>query len=373
LRGAADVINADGRFRINNQQANLMREQVKAAHLDNRRKALDEFFSERANTPTWLDQRKRAAKQELRYALQGPTSGEILTGLSLNTLLDNLKQMQSKGQQGVDVPIDEELLKQINVTAGAGANPGLLKNERRLSWPIGLTGTEFDEERKNIERNLGNAMQDAQFGKVDTARLKNLSHDVERMNEALGNQIGELTTKQYIDARNYLQQLNDAINALGGLDARSYIDGKYSAKGKTVAQLVKSMAGLRFAPATPGDERAYRELYEKLVSYYTRAQASARASNTPSSQRDRRVPHPPSLPGLAAAWHFATGQEQGAEVMPDATDSRVVGRLPFVDGVTRDVFEDADGRQCDEGDDGERVYGEVPPADEPVMVTGTSP
>ena len=56
-------------------------------------------------------------------------------------------------------------------------------------------------------------------------------------------------------------------------------------------------------------------------------------------------------------------------MQPD--DSRVVGSVPFVDGVTRDVYEDADGRQRVAGYEGERVYGVwLPPADEPGVVEG---
>jgi hypothetical protein len=48
----------------------------------------------------------------------------------------------------------------------------------------------------------------------------------------------------------------------------------------------------------------------------------------------------------------------------------IVGRVPFVDGVTRDVFEDANGRQWVIGYDGERVYGVwLLPADEPVIIS----
>ena len=50
-------------------------------------------------------------------------------------------------------------------------------------------------------------------------------------------------------------------------------------------------------------------------------------------------------------------------------DSRAVGRVPFVDGVLRDVYEDADGRQWVTGYEGERVYGVwLPPVDDPVVV-----
>jgi hypothetical protein len=55
--------------------------------------------------------------------------------------------------------------------------------------------------------------------------------------------------------------------------------------------------------------------------------------------------------------------------MNDTDEPRVVGRVPFTDGVTRDVYEDADGRQWVTGYDGERVFGVwVAPADDPVLV-----
>jgi hypothetical protein len=54
--------------------------------------------------------------------------------------------------------------------------------------------------------------------------------------------------------------------------------------------------------------------------------------------------------------------------MSENTRLRRVGRVPFVDGVTRVVYEDSDGRQWVTGYDGERVQGVwLPPADEPVV------
>jgi hypothetical protein len=43
-------------------------------------------------------------------------------------------------------------------------------------------------------------------------------------------------------------------------------------------------------------------------------------------------------------------------------DTRIVGRVPFVDGVTRDVYEGEDGRQWVVEYGGERVYGVWLPA-----------
>jgi hypothetical protein len=60
--------------------------------------------------------------------------------------------------------------------------------------------------------------------------------------------------------------------------------------------------------------------------------------------------------------------------MSGAADCPVVGHVPFADGVTRDVYEDADGRQWVVGYDGERVYGVwLMPADEPTVIAGGGP
>ncbi len=275
LYGAASVMSADGKFRINNQQANLLREQVRSAHIDNNRKAFDEFLYERANRPTWLDDLERQRKLDLRYALNNPSGSEILQGISLNTLLDQLKQMQAKGVEGPAVPLSDDTLSQINVTAGAGVNPGLLKADK-LTWPLGLSGADFAEDRKKIERNLATAISDVEHGQLEPARLKDLTDAVDKLSEDLNAQVGEMTPSQYIDARNYLRLLTDAVRTLGRPDAAKYINNQYAAKGKTVGDLVKNMSGLRFAPATPGAERAYKDLYEKLVAYYNRAQGSTR-------------------------------------------------------------------------------------------------
>ena len=42
--------------------------------------------------------------------------------------------------------------------------------------------------------------------------------------------------------------------------------------------------------------------------------------------------------------------------MAAPTDPRTIGRVPFMDGVARDVYEDADGRPWVTGYDGERIY-----------------
>ena len=65
------------------------------------------------------------------------------------------------------------------------------------------------------------------------------------------------------------------------------------------------------------------------------------------------------------------GAGAGEGLMSEATQARIVGRVPFAVSVTRDVYENADGRQWVAGYGGERVYGVwLMPADEPVVVAG---
>ncbi len=59
------------------------------------------------------------------------------------------------------------------------------------------------------------------------------------------------------------------MRALGNPDVGDYFNQKFAAKGKTTAELVKYMSdkGLKFAPATPGDEAAYRAVHQALAIY----------------------------------------------------------------------------------------------------------
>ena len=213
---------------------------------------------------------ERQQKINLRYALSNPSGSEILEGTTLNTLLDGLKDLQSKGKSGTDVPLDSELLKRINVTAGGGVNPALLKSEKKLDWPLALQGTSFSNLKTQIENNLASAIADASRDAKDPGKLANLETAIKEMSKMLDAQdeSGQLTPSQSIEANKYIVLLQSTLRALSGPNARDYVEGKFDPKSKTVGDLVKKMSGLSFAPASPGDEQAYRALQEKLKAYY---------------------------------------------------------------------------------------------------------
>ena len=53
MRGTADVVTSQGKWMESLQKADLLKEQVRQAKLDTRRKSFDEYFYERKNTPTF--------------------------------------------------------------------------------------------------------------------------------------------------------------------------------------------------------------------------------------------------------------------------------------------------------------------------------
>jgi hypothetical protein len=281
LRGGADVINAQGRFMVNTQQAYLTREQVRSEHIATRRKIFDEYLYEREKMPTAEEERQRHQLEQLNRSRNNPPVTEIWSGKALNDILADLRKLPANAPQGgqlvniQQLPLDEEALKHINVTQGTG-NIGLLKNEGRVSWPVALNGPDFKEQRERINSLTQAAVRQAEFnGHVDPGTLTQLSSDVDNLQRQLRKNGGDLPFAAYTEAKGFLNNLDDGLAALRQPDVGNYFTGKYALKAKTVPELVDHMRkqGLQFAPAVPGDEGAYVALHQALANYDLAAQA----------------------------------------------------------------------------------------------------
>jgi hypothetical protein len=278
LRGGADVINAQGRFLTSTQQAYMMREQVRSERIANRRKIFDEYLYEREKTPTAEEDRQKHLLEQLNRSRNNPPVTEIWSGKALNDILADLRKLPPpKPDSGnlvntQQLPLDEDGLKHINVTAAAGntGNIGLLKNEGRLNWPVALSEPQFKEMRERINTLAQAAVRQAEFnGRVDPGTILQMSNDVNTLNRLLRQSSGDLPFGLYTEARTFLNNLTDAITALSQPDVGNYFTGKFALKAKTVPELVEQMSkqGLQFAPATPGDEAAYAALQQALANY----------------------------------------------------------------------------------------------------------
>lgn len=268
MSGAAQVISSQSQFMTSQAQADVTREQTRQMRIDTHRKILEEWQYERnllANVP---DPRIQEQKFALNRALNDPPLTEVLTGDALNAILNNIVKLQDKGAVAPQVPLDEEMLKSLNVSDGEPGNIGLLRNGGKLSWPSSLQGAPFDEERKRLTQLAQDAVERVKFnGQVDPGTLQQMRKDARAMHERLNENIRDLTPTQYVDAKRYLNQLDEALRALDNKKVQNHFNGKWTPKAKTANELVKEMkdAGLRFNGATRGDEAAYRMVQQRLA------------------------------------------------------------------------------------------------------------
>ncbi len=268
MRGIAGIISSEGNALVNIEQANLLHEQVRRERMENRRRAFDQYLYEREHTPTPEDERARAMREQVRRSLNDPPMGDITSGLALNTLLADI-QKKGDNVQGPPIALDNDILRHVNVKSpSGGGNPGLLKNEGRLSWPVVLRGPQYKDERDVLNDLTPAAYDQAVSGKSDPATLESMTAAVRRLGEKLRDNIKDLTPTEYSEGRRFLSDYEDALALLRQPGAGDYFTQK-APKGKTVQELVQHMLkkGLVFAPAVPGDEGAYLALQRALAAY----------------------------------------------------------------------------------------------------------
>jgi hypothetical protein len=271
LTGAASLTTANAQYQTTIQQAKLQRQEAIRSAYQTRRAAIEEAEYERAHMVDPDKIRQAELVRELDRARVSPPLTEVWSGRSLNTLLRNTIAQQAQGVRGPSVPLDEDTLRSINLTAGdTRGNVGLLKDGGGLQWPQPLSGEAFQEAREDLGRRLKHAVNTVQLNRgPDESTISDLQADLKKLNETLDASVNLMSPDQYIEAKRYLGQVGNAVTALRDRNVSNYFNGNWSARGKSVAELVKFMAdkGLWIAPATPGDEPAYLALYHALAAF----------------------------------------------------------------------------------------------------------
>jgi hypothetical protein len=271
LTGAADVIGATGGFLVSQQQAYLMKEQVMQARVDTRRKRFDERLYEREVGPTDEDERERARIESLRRSRNDPPVTEIWSGKALNDLLLAIRQQQAQGLKNPDVPLEEDVLRHLNVTSGAegGGSLGVLRNEGQLQWPLALRGSAYAATTKRLDELAAQAYKQAAYGGVSADTIQGMSGAIDSLETQLKRHVANIAPADYMQAKRYLRDLEGALRVLGDPNVAKVVTRKLGAQGNTVNGLVTQMSrdGLRFAPATRGDEAAYAAVHTAMVAY----------------------------------------------------------------------------------------------------------
>jgi hypothetical protein len=277
LRGTATLTTAQGAYYGQVQQARLQQSQADMSKLDLYRRMREDAAAERKN---WLNpeaERVRDLRTAYEHATHEPPITEVLSGQALNDLYNHIYPVRQKMKlqpgdpKGPNVPIDEDMLKQVNFTGvGSGGSIGILKDRGKLSWPLVLQSPEFDAPRKELSTLAGDAVEQVKLNNpVGAATLRDMRADVRRMSDTLLREVGEVAPSEYVEGKRYLASLDSAIRALQDPNVGSQLNQSWAPRVRDVGSLVDFMTqkGLKFAPATAGDEPAYRHLYQQMLSY----------------------------------------------------------------------------------------------------------
>ena len=265
LRGTSDVIAATGDYYKNVQKARIIQTQADEGRVDYRRRLIDEARYERGLLPTTEELRQAELTRDLARARHQPPISDIISAKALNDILNHLRSDPALGK-GPNVPIDEDVLKRINVANPTSKNTsvGLLRDDGKLQWAAPLSSKEFETARNHLSRTMEDIVQGLKFSNpVEAGKLKDLGSDLDQLQKQV--EKSELSPTDYIEAKGYLDQVDAAIRALKDPNVANIFNHKFNAKN--VAELVDGMKGMDFAPAAPGDEWAYRVLQQALVSY----------------------------------------------------------------------------------------------------------
>jgi hypothetical protein len=270
LSGASDVISSQGQFLVSKRQSEVIKEQAEQAKLDTKRKAIEEWQYEQAIAPKLSEVQAKAQQEGYMQALGNPSEARIWSGEALNTLLRTVQQPGAAGGRAPSIPIDPDMVSKLNFTDGTNrGNLLFFSKGPKLEWPFVLRDPRFKDERDRVEALTAAAIRQAGAGEIDFGTVKDLQNTTNKMLDDLKDRIDDVTPSDYVKSKRFLNDLYKASHALGDAGAAKALAKKDLPPVGTVDQLVAMLTsqGLRFAPASTGNEAAYTSLYQSLRAF----------------------------------------------------------------------------------------------------------
>lgn len=269
LQGRAEVINATGNLYSQAEQARIQREAAEQAKLVTKKSAFDLRLYEQSLTPAYGERQARNKALFLKRIMTQPQEAEITNGTALNTMLPYLTSVVTGGGVlGPPVKLDPEQLKQINVTiAASGQSLGVLKDGGAMDWPLAVRGPT----QKKLAEAIPRAMSAVASDSLDLKTYNEVAKGVAKLQDELRTKFRaeEIDGGLYLDGKRFLDNLENGVKAMRQPYASKLLSGAYAATGNSVPELAINMSqkGLKFAPATPGNEAPYFGLYSQMVVY----------------------------------------------------------------------------------------------------------
>jgi hypothetical protein len=270
LNGAANLTTANAQYQLTIQQAKQAREEARRSALQTRRATIEERQYELSLMPDPEQIRQQNMMRSLQRSRNNPPLTEIWSATALNDLLRAIQDAHTRGVQGPNIPLSPEVVDHINLTTGSTyGGTGLLKNGGKLTWPFALRQSAFDTERNQLNAQVQMAVKQAQSGEVSVEMLNDIGASLKQLETAIDARVQDVTPTEYIQASRYLRELKESYKVLQQSDVAKYFKPNWTASGTTVGQLIRQMTqqGLRFAPATSGEETYYTSLHRSLVDY----------------------------------------------------------------------------------------------------------
>jgi hypothetical protein len=240
------------------------------AQLEIRRRLIEQKRWEEENTPSLETLREYWRQLAVQRSLNDPPLSEITSGSTLNVLLEQARRNQLARIEGPPVQLAPATLRCINVTTGSTTGgSAVVRATEDVKWPLVLQAPRWQDLRLIIDTCLYNATLEATSQGVQYDTDRKLNDAITQLDREVDGAVRALTPTEFIQARRFVRQLRETRKTLTEPGAANYLIGKWAAKADTVAELVQHMqtTGLRFAPALPGDEAAYRALHHALVCY----------------------------------------------------------------------------------------------------------
>jgi len=283
LQGYASAVRAEGQYFKDIQSARISREESRQAQIETARRLVQYRMWLDSVRPTVPKLREHELALELDRIRKDASDGDITSGRALNVLLKSILGLgTSKLHTGPRVELEEDALKRINLTDGSSSgNVGLLKSfkdAKKLAWPEALQDEAYREPEKKLESKLAEAVRNLNEGGVPVDVLRDIRAYYKEIADKLNDTSSDLHPDRFTEARRYLNQLNAAIRALSDPNVAKFFNNTWNAKGKRVAELVEFMSreGLTFTSSTPGDEAAYRALYQAMRQFESGLQLAQR-------------------------------------------------------------------------------------------------
>src|SRR5262249_42241326 len=159
---------------------------------------------------TYTQELAKTTKQTLVRLQNNPTSAEITSGKALNFLLEDASKYRNKKVVTDDIPLTAEQLKRLNITSTQFAL-GPLRDDGKISWPVGLLSAIPENTRNDLALKAESLVNKAAKGRIDANQLKDLRDGVEAARTQLLAKVNEIPGPQYLDARRFLGDLDNAL------------------------------------------------------------------------------------------------------------------------------------------------------------------